>query len=119
MCATTRNSGMNRGEELVACGTMAKKTVPTSRYSVAEARREVQRVVGRLGRGAQKAVALGIGLEEPAMSAKLRGVHDEMTVEQLGKVANLLQAPAGWPWVLWPEEEFLRALPHLKSTLGL
>lgn len=119
MCATTRNSGTNPAPALVVSDPMGKQSVPSSRYSLAESRREVQRVVARIGRGAQKAVALGIGITEQAMSAKLRGEHDEMTVEQLGKVANLLGAPAGWPWVPWPETDLLHALPRIASHLGL
>lgn len=90
-----------------------------SRYSFRGAVREIQRLIERLGRGAQKAVALGIGINEQQMSAKLRGVTDEMTLEQIGKVASLLDAPVGWPWVPWAEADLLPALPRLRRKLGL
>jgi hypothetical protein len=80
----------------------------SSRYSVLTAGREVRRILARLGRGSQRRVALEVGLNEQQMSAKLRGETDRFTVEQLGQIANVLDAPAGWPWVPWEERELLR-----------
>lgn len=88
-----------------------------SRYSIAACREEVVRVSGRIGRGSRKWVAGGLDLDETAISAKLRGVNDNLTVEQIGRIANFLNGPAGWPWVPWEESALLAALPHLKDAM--
>lgn len=95
-----------------------KKKAPTpviSRYSIRDASAEVVRVGQRVGRGARKGIALGIGLNEQQMSAKVRGATDRFTVEQLGMIASFLEAPAGWPWIPWPEDDLITALPRLRS----
>lgn len=92
-----------------------RKPLVVARYSISDAAAEVIRVSNRIGRGARKGIALGIGLNEQQMSAKLRDVYDHFTVEQLGQIANFLEAPSGWPWVPWPEDDLIASVSRLRT----
>jgi hypothetical protein len=76
---------------------------PESRYSYRRAADEVAAEIDERtdleGPGFQKQVAGAIGLDESAFSHRLTGVKSKFTIEQLGAIADFLQAPPGWPFV--------------------
>jgi hypothetical protein len=40
----------------------------------------------------------------------MRGVYTDLNVDEIGRAATYLDAPPGWPWIPWPEEDLLRAV---------
>lgn len=88
----------------------AKSRPPPGRYTLDRATLEIEEQLRRRGRGAQKEVALAIGLDEQAFSHKMRGGKTRFTVEEIGRIADYWNAPRGWPWVSWGEGEIIDAL---------
>jgi hypothetical protein len=87
-----------------------RKPLPIPRYTLELASAEIARVLTRFGRGSRKDLAFAIGLDESSFSAKMRGVYTDLNVDEIGRAATYLDAPPGWPWIPWPEEDLLRAV---------
>jgi hypothetical protein len=84
-----------------------------TRYTTRGATLEIAERLRKLGRGSRKEVALSLGLTEQAFSHKMRGVYTSLTVEEIGQIAEHLDAPTGWPWIPWSEGERIdAALPR-------
>lgn len=96
---------------------MSQPKPPTPRYTLRRATLEIAEVLRVRGRGSRKEVALGIGLNEQAFSAKMRGVYTSLSIEEIGQIAAYLDAPTGWPWVPWSEGERMdAAVPRSRKT---
>jgi hypothetical protein len=72
----------------------------TGRYSLNAARKEIVKVISQQPRGTKKRLAISLGLEPDGLSHRLSG-RFELTIEQIGVIADELDAPTGWPWIPW------------------
>lgn len=95
------------------------KGLPTSRYSYADAVAEVSRVLGEEKRGIYARCAAACLLRPDQFSKRLRISDDRESgfqVEHFGAIADVLGAPAGWPFVRWEVAEARQA--PVKRSLG-
>lgn len=75
------------------------------RYSMARASAEVARVIQRKKeRGLHVRVARELNISSQQFSHRCAARYD-FTLEELGIVADVLNAPPGWPFIPWEEAE--------------
>jgi hypothetical protein len=71
--------------------------LPRSRYSYEAMTVEIGRVLSRLGRGSYKQAAAACKLTATGFSQRMRGAESRFRVEHLGAIADMTNAPRGWP----------------------
>ena len=88
-----------------------KKTVSTGRYDErliaarVDARRRAMNVE-------VKQMCAELGIEKWDWSRKIRGDRSSFSISELSKIADLLQAPTGWPFV----DEQIGQILELQAT---
>lgn len=93
---------------------MTRRPVPPpGRYSLRKVALEIDEQLRIRGRGSQKEAAGALGITEQAFSAKLRGVHSNWSVDEIGRLADYWDAPSGWPWIPWKEAEIRDAIAKI------
>lgn len=83
---------------------MPSATTPpgVGRYTQNAIRKEIVRALAKEPRGVKKRLAIALGLEPDGVSNRLSGRYD-FTIEQVGVIADELNAPTGWPWIPWDQ----------------
>lgn len=67
----------------------------------------------RRARGVEiKRICADLGMEKWDWSRKVRLDRSSFTIEELGKIAELLKAPMGWPFIPIEVGEILERLRH-------
>jgi hypothetical protein len=81
---------------------MTDESLRVGRYSYARVTAEIEEALQRRKRGAHKAASTALGMSPPAFSKRLNETEGaRFSVEELGLLADHLQAPPGWPFVSW------------------
>ncbi len=95
---------------------MPKRPTPAqpSRYSTVDVCQRIESMREKLGL-MQKDVAAAIGALESQYSKKIRNHLSSFTVDEIGAVAELFQAPPGWPFI---DEESARLLLAVQEYLA-
>jgi hypothetical protein len=82
-----------------------------SRYSYNEVVAEVARVLETMPRGTQKVLAIACNLDSPGFTNRMAKAGSRFTLEQIGALADALQAPPGWPFLSWSSDATTSAVP--------
>jgi hypothetical protein len=80
-----------------------RKPRPLGRYSRTKVILEIEEQFRRRGRGSKKALAAGLGFKPPEITKRQNDDEAHWNFEELGRVAEEWQAPAGWPFIPWDE----------------
>lgn len=80
-----------------------RMTVPTSRYNSMAIAKEVQRVRTKKGLNV-KTFGVQAGITHWSVYKKESG-EVPYSVEELGRIAELFDAPTGWPFISWKDGE--------------
>lgn len=82
-----------------------RKPRPLGRYTLRKVILELEEQFTRRGRGAKKALAAGIGLRPSEITKRQNDDEAHWSIEDLGRVADEWDAPAGWPFITWDEAD--------------
>lgn len=92
----------------------AAKPPGRSRFSYEDVTAEISKAVAHAPRGTKKSLAAACGVDSAGFSHRMTGYRGErFTVEQLGAIADELQAPTGWPFLSWTDAEAYDALRRI------
>ena len=84
-------------------GRMPKKPpreIPSSRHSYAAVAAEITRYTKAV-RGRHKEIAGILHLTSQQLTHRIRGVQTELTIDEIGVIADWARAPLGWPLLSW------------------
>lgn len=99
---------------------MPPKTPPDSRYSYTQVVAEIEKRL-KTKYGTQALVARALGTDSGSVRHKLNEREgSRFSVEEIGVIADTLDAPAGWPWLSWDDAlrfEAYRRLPPAAREL--
>lgn len=101
---------------VMTMGTRAKAPPTQPRFSYARVAQEIQAFLDRK-RGNQADCARALGMD----SGTFRHTMNEregarFSIEQLSIIAEVANAPAGWPWLSWTEAEEFQAYMRLSPA---
>lgn len=71
------------------------------RYSTKAVSLEIAAAIKRKGRGTHKALAAHMGWGHTQLSHRLAVDTTRWRIEEIGAIADFLDAPPGWPFVAW------------------
>jgi hypothetical protein len=78
-----------------------KPVVHRGRYSAKQVSLEITAAIKRKGRGTHKELAAHMGWDSTQLSHRLAGDTTRWKIEQIGAIADFLEAPPGWPFLPW------------------
>jgi hypothetical protein len=82
-----------------------RKPRPLGRYTLQKVILELEDQFARRGRGSKKSLAAGIGLRPSEITKRQNDDEAHWSIEDLGRVADEWDAPAGWPFIAWDEAD--------------
>lgn len=80
-----------------------RKPRPLGRYALGRVIAEIDEQFQRRGHGARTALASAIGFRPPDLAKRQEDVEAHWNLEDLGRVADAWDAPAGWPFIPWDQ----------------
>lgn len=86
------------------------------RYSYAAVTKEIGRVVEPMKRGTKKRLAAAAKMSASDFRHRMTEYRNErFSFEEIGAIAEELDAPPGWPWLKWETAEAVES--HRKALL--
>lgn len=76
------------------------REIPSSRHSYAAVAVEITRYTKAV-RGRHKEISGILRLTSQQLTHRIRGVQSELSVDEIGVIADWAHAPLGWPFLTW------------------